>query len=173
MKKHILPLLAALALALPIHAQTLTNLPTFLDGPGGKVWDFLTASSNIMIAPYGIISTDGKKFGGGIGAGFRVSEFVVPTLRLDYYDGRVWMPSASLQLQLPVTLAGKLTAIPFAFGGLATPLSGKGNDNGSAVGIVGVGLAVRIGTHWDIIGDLERWTGFAKDQVRLGVVYKF
>jgi hypothetical protein len=144
-----------------------------LSGPAASIVDFLTSASNIMVAPYGIASSDMKKFGAGLGIGFRVSEFVVPTLRLDYFDGTIWMPSASLQLQAPLKILGKWTVIPFAFGGLATPLSGKGVDNGSAVGIVGIGAAIRFGEKWDLIGDYEKWTGFSTDQIRVGFVYKF
>jgi hypothetical protein len=110
-----------------------------------------------------------------------VNDFVVPTVRLDYLDGELWMPSASLQLQAPVKLFGRMTLIPFGFGGIATPITGKGSDNGTAVGIYGIGGAIRLDflggntSRWkplDIIFDCEKWTGFPSQQYRLGFVWK-
>lgn len=194
-KRHLLPalLLILALLTLPAFAQTNstsgnlnsaagTNLIT---GPATQVIDFLTQGSNYMIAPYGIITTDGK-VGAGIGIGYKVSDFVVPTLRIDALTDQpvsghqsgpqgvtVWMPSASLQLQAPLTIMGKVTVIPFAFAGIATPVAGKGANNGTPVGIFGAGMAERLGTHWDLIQDFEVWSGFSGNQIRLGVVYKF
>jgi hypothetical protein len=149
-----------------------TNGMPFLSGPVTKVFEFLGQGSNYMIAPYGIVTSAGK-CGGGIAVGYKVSEFVVPMLRADYLDGTLFMPSASLQLQAPITLTGKFTTIPFAFAGIATPLAGKGIDNGTAVGIFGAGMAARVSTHCDIVFDVEKWSGFSGQQYRFGVLYKF
>lgn len=170
-------ILASLLTA-PLFAQdgpTSTNPPSppLLSGP---VWTALSfgsgASTNWGFAAYGIASSAGDKYGAGLAGMYKLNDFVVPTLRLDYYDGRVWMPSASLNLQTPVTLFGKLTAIPFAFTGLATPLSGKGGSDNTAVGIAGLGMAVRIVDHFDIVADVEKWSGFKNEQIRFGIVYK-
>lgn len=151
-----------------------TDTTPLFSGPARTAFDFLTSSStNWMVVPYGIVNSKFDKFGGGIAVAYKLSEFVAPALRLDYYDGRVWMPSASLQLQAPVRIMNKFELIPFAFSGLATPLSGKGNENGTAVGIFGAGAAIRIGARWDIIGDVEKWSGFEGLQYRMGVVFKF
>src|SRR3977135_899743 len=108
MKKLLLSL-AVIGSLLTAKAQTdVPPLPT-LSGPSAAFVDFLLNSSNLMVAPYGIASTDFKKFGGGIGLGYRVSEFVVPFIRLDYYDKTLFMPSASLQLQAPIRFMGKFT----------------------------------------------------------------
>lgn len=171
-------LLGALTLSTPaINAQTAdTNAPpdtgSIIGGPASSLLDFLGTGSNWMIAPYGIVSTD-QKFGGGVAVGYKISNFVVPTMRLDYFDGQVWMPSASLQLQAPLTILGKVTVVPFAFGGLATPIAGKGASNGSAVGIFGAGAAVRISSKFDIVADYEKWSGFKGAQMRFGILYKF
>lgn len=158
-----------------IESTNSTTIGTTITGPASDFLSFISASSNLMCAAYGIVSTDGKKYGGGIGLGFRVSDLVVPTLRLDYYDQKVWMPSANLQLQLPLHLGGNtnITYTPFTFAGVATPLSGKGDDNGEPVGMLGIGAAVRIGKHWGLIADFEHWTGFDADQLRFGAYFRF
>lgn len=154
-----------------------TNAPV-ISGPVQDAWDFVTTqgSTNWMIAGYGIYSIDSKKWGGGLGVGYKLSDFVVPTIRLDYLANEIWMPSGNLQLQVPITLFGKVTTIPFAFAGVATCVSGTGSQNGTAVGMLGIGMAARVAAHWDIIADWETWTGgqFHNDnQIRGGIVYKF
>lgn len=166
--------------------------PPVLSGPAWDAIQFLGSGSNWMIAPYGIFSTGSRtsgsdwvagkhSIGAGIGVGYKVSEFVVPTMRLDYLDGELWMPSASLQLQAPIKLLNKVTLIPFVFGGLATPIAGKGKDNGTAIGIYGAGAAVRLDfiskstSKWvpiDVIADFEKWGGFDGSQYRFGLVWK-
>jgi len=172
MKKLIAVALLACTISVA-QAQISTNDNPFLSGPTTQILDFLSHGSNWMAVAYGTANDKFDKFGGGVALGYRASDFLVPTLRLDYYDGRVWMPSASIQLQAPMTLFGKITVIPFAISGIATPIAGKGSDNGTAVGIFGAGLAARVGAHWDIIGDAEKWTGFDGYQIRFGALYKF
>jgi hypothetical protein len=161
-----------LAFSLAAKAQTDTNNP-FTSGPlvTGLTW--LGSASNIMGIAYGTMNDKADKFGGGVALAYKVSDFLAPTLRLDYWDGKVWMPSASLQLQSPITIGGKLTVIPFALSGIATPIAGKGTDNGTAVGIFGAGLAVRVSAKFDLIADCEKWTSFDGLQYRFGALYKF
>lgn len=158
-------------LATPADAGTNGN--PFLSGPVVTVLDFLSQGSNWITVAYGTMNDKATKFGGGVAIGYKVSDFVAPTLRLDYYDGRVFMPSASLQLQVPFKLLGKLTVIPFAISGIATPLTGKGGSDGSAVGIFGAGVAVEFTQKFGAIGDAEKWTGFEGYQFRLGAFYKW
>ena len=148
-----------------------TNTPV-LTGAGAELIQFLGTASNIMVAPYGTYSSEGKG-GGGIALAYEVGNFIAPMLRFDYLDKEITMPSASVQLPAPITIAGKLTVIPFGFTGVATPLSGKGNDNGSVQGIFGAGLAVRVTSHLDIVFDVEKWTGFTGQQYRGGILYRF
>lgn len=194
--KKLLPILAISLSLLTARAQDTSNPPPpIISGPVTSIIQFLGTGSNWMVAPYGIYSEAGLNhkatMGGGIGFGYKINDFVVPTMRLDYLDGQLWMPSGSLQLQAPIVLFGKkdvagapiegsgLTLIPFGFGGIATPIAGKGVDNGTAVGIYGLGVAVRldalggIGKKMDFILDWEHWTGFEKAQFRAGFVYKF
>lgn len=152
---------------------TNTNTNPIISGPALVALDFLSQGSNYMAVAYGTMSDKADKFGGGVALGYKVNDFLAPTLRLDYYDGKVWMPSASLQLQAPITILGKLTVIPFAISGIATPISGKGSSDGSAVGIFGAGMAVKLSSSFDLIGDCEKWTGFTGYQFRFGALYKF
>lgn len=187
MKTLILAIGLAIGLALSTTAQTNpqpdTNaVSSLIGGPGAELISFLSTGSNWMVASYVIVPSSSQYgVGGGIGIGYRVSDFVVPTMRLDYLDKTIWMPSGSLQLQAPFKLFNKLTLIPFVFPGIATPVSGTGGNNGSAVGIFGAGAAVRLdaigsGSFWqhsDIIFDVEKWTSFTGQQIRIGFVYKF
>lgn len=171
MKKLILTLALGLS-CLSGYSQDTNTLPV-LSGPVWTAIQYLGTGSNWMIAPYGIANVSEKKYGGGIAALYKINEFAGPMLRLDYYDGQVWMPSGSFQLQAPLQILNKFTLIPFGFAGVATPLSGKGGNNGSLQGIIGAGFAVRVGAKWDLVMDYEHWTGFKGDQMRFGVLYKF
>lgn len=178
MIKQILTTIGVSALLATANAQTNTTntVTTGLGEPADKIIQFLSVGSNWMVAPYGIIGHDAEgnsTAGGGIGAFYKLNEYAATGLRLDYLDGSLWMPSANFQLQLPLKLAGKIEVIPFAITGIASPLSGKGADNGSAVGIFGAGLAARISKHWDIVYDIEKWTSFQGAQHRFGALYKF
>jgi hypothetical protein len=149
-----------------------TNAPV-IAGPGWDAFQFLTSSgSNWMIAAYGIYDSGTEEAGFGLGAGYRLSEFVVPTLRLDYLNQEIWMPSASLQMQAPIRLFGKFDLVPFGFAGIATCVSGP-HETYAPVGIFGLGGAIRVGKHFDIVGDYEIWSGFAGSQYRFGFLYKF
>lgn len=168
--------IAMLATSLIGAQAQVTNTNTgnpFLSGPATQILDFLSTGSNWMAVAYGTSSDKFDKFGAGVALGYKATDFLVPTLRLDYYDGSVWMPSASVQLQAPIKLFGKVTVIPFAVSGIATPISGRGTGNGSAVGIFGAGLAAQVSSHFDVIADAEKWTGFSGYQIRFGALYKF
>ena len=134
------------------------------------VWQqFLSdATTNLIIAPYGIASTDFKKFGGGLAVGYKLSDNVVPTLRIDYYDGRLWMPSGNLQLQVPFHL-GSVTIIPFAFTGVAVPINSGASD--PVVGMVGTGGALKLGKSFDLLADYEIWSSLG-NQIRVGIGWK-
>lgn len=146
------------------------------------VWDFLTQGSNYVFATYGIYNATSESFGGGIGAGYKLSEFVVPTLRLDYINHRFYVPSGSLQLQVPVTVLGKVRVTPFAFSGIATLLNAGSGDNGNVIGIFGLGGSISLVKGHDkwyvpdyLLFDYEKWTGggFNDDQYRFGVGFRF
>ena len=164
-----------LLLGLTARAQNETNIDTTAFN---EVLNFLGQGSNWIVAPYGIYanSKDLKNHaGGGLAVAYKLSDFVVPALRIDYVGSEFWMPSGSLQLQLPIhpTSSTNFAIIPFTFGGIATPLSGGGSANHDAVGILGVGAAVRITAHLDILADVERWTAYSGQQYRFGFAWKF
>ena len=125
---------------------------------------------------YGITSLGGgqKHYGGGIAGVHEVTPSLSAVARFDYYNGTIWMPSMSLQLQTPVkfTIGGlQVGTLPFAFTGIATALGQPGT---AAVSISGAGLAVRLGKNFDILGDIERWSApFNETQLRLGIAWRF
>lgn len=137
----------------------------------GGIFEFLGNGSNFMFAAYGIASVDFDKFGGGVAVAYKVSDFVVPTVRLDYYDGNLWMPSGSLQLQVPLKF-GSVKVVPFGFTGIATPVAGHLVASGTAIGIFGMGAAVQLSSRFDLVADYEKWTAGLGDQIRFGVLYK-
>lgn len=154
-------------------APALTNAFT-LGEPADRVLQFLGNSTNWMVAAYGIMghnSEGDRAMGAGIGAFYGLNEFTGAGLRLDYLDGELWMPSGNFQLQVPIKL-GKYDLVPFMFGGMATPMKGKGVDD-NVVGIFGAGLALRITDRLDIVYDMEKWTGFPENQHRFGLLWKF
>ncbi len=152
--------------------------PAVITGPVADALKFITTSgaSNWVVAPYLIYDDGNREFGAGIGLGYQLSQYFVPTLRCDYLNKEIWMPSASMQLQAPVTIMGKLTATPFVFGGMATPLSGQEDENGSLVGIYGVGMSITLKKdRLYLLGDVEQWNGakFTGRQYRAGLGIKF
>lgn len=169
--------LASLLLAGTLFAQSTNVSPPILSSP---IVDFLSRS-NLIGAVYGIYDQTSHKGGGGVALAYKMNEFVVPTLRIDYINSTIWNPSISLQLQVPITILGKWRAIPFAFDGLATVVSGKGKRNLEAENIAGVGLAIGFKSDTSfyvpkgIVFDYERWTGsgFNDNQFRGGVYWKF
>ncbi len=148
------------------------NLGAVVGGPAGEVLQFLTVGSNWIVAPYAIYDAGTKKTGGGVAGLYRVSDFVYTGLRLDYIGKELWMPSCQVQLQAPFRIMQKVEVIPFVTAGLATPLSGKGADNGSAVGIFGAGLAMKVSKNVGVFYEVEEWTGFKGNQHRGGVYFK-
>lgn len=173
--KKTLMVLALAATSVAGYSQV-TNVP-FISSP---IYDFLQ-KSNLIVATYGIVDTTSKHVGGGVALAYKLSEFIVPTIRMDAIDGKIWQPQMNLQIQAPVTLFGKLTFIPFVFDGIATPVMGKGAQNFQPINIAGVGAAVQFpkSDKWYVpsgaVGDFERWTGagWNNNQIRAGVYWKF
>lgn len=178
MKKILIQTLLALATVTACLAQIDTPPvppPSPLGEPVDKVLGFLSQGSNFIIAPYGIWDSGKSRGGAGIGIGYHLSDFVVPNLRLDWLDHQLYMPSGSMQVQLPIYLKkdGSFKLTPFVLTGIATPLGGKQNDNGAAVGIFGIGTSLQISKRFGLIYDIEKWSGFAGNQHRFGFHYRF
>jgi len=158
-------------LSVDVETNTVPTLPEHVN----TFLQFLSASStNWYVCTYGIYVSDNKSFGGGLAAAYSLSPYVLSVLRVDYLNDSFWMPSGSLQLQLPIKLMGKLNVTPFAFAGIATLLGGNGDqETGSAVGIGGAGLATRVNDHLGIVYDIEMWSRFNGAQHRFGLYWKF
>lgn len=159
-------------------ADPATNSTPIISGPVVDAISFAATegATNWMFGIYGINSFTSHQWGGGIGAGYKLSSFVMPVMRLDYIGGEVWMPSGNLQLQVPLMLFGKVEAIPLTFAGVATTVAGGGSENGAAVGILGIGMAVKVASWVDLIADYELWNGgpFHQDnQIRFAAAFKF
>lgn len=181
--KKLASLVAALVVCLSSLAQTNpppapvidTNLPPTLPGYVTTWLSFLSnTGTNWLVSPYAIyVDDDVNSMGGGIAAMYSLNEYALTGLRMDYVNEELWMPSINVTLQLPIKVAGKVTVAPFAISGLATPLDGRGDDNGEAVAIVGAGLAVQVSKSIGLVYDAEMWTGFSGTQHRFGFYWKF
>lgn len=156
--------------AFNVKAQT---NPPIITGPGTEIIKFLSSGTNWMISTYGIYDTGTKRGGGGIAVLKDVTDYIAVGIRVDYLNKNFWMPQADFQLQAPFQLFGKVTVIPFAFTGIATPLGGRGSENHTPIGIVGIGAAIRIYKGLDAVTSYEKWNTMDGNQIRLGVLYKF
>lgn len=162
-----------------------TNPPNpIIGGPAASWLAFLGSGSNWMVVPYATYSQGDHSFGGGLGLGYLITPNVVTLMRVDYFASKVYMPSLSIQLQAPVKLFQAATLVPFAFAGAASPISGAGDLNGTAVAIVGGGAALRLDfiqstgfvSKLDLVMDYELWNGLPSNQQkqwRAGILYKF
>jgi hypothetical protein len=171
--KKLLSIIAIVSACFFCSAQTNdtgTNAPIF-GGPITNIFNFIGSGSNFMTAAYGIVSADGEKTGGGLALAYKINDYVAPVLRVDYYDREIWMPSGSLQLQLPLTISSKVRVTPFVFAGVATPLNSE--TDRPVEGIFGLGAAVGLTSKISLVADVEVWTGFESEQLRFGVLYKF
>jgi hypothetical protein len=101
--------------------------------------------------------------------GYELSPNVVPFLRLENYNGDFFMPSGTVQLQVPFHL-GSFTIIPLAYTGVAVPLGNK-HVNDPVVGIVGTGAALRLGAKFDLLASYEIRTATG-NQICLGFGWK-
>lgn len=183
MKKLLITLLLAAGCTAG-YSQVTNTPPPILEDTNvvttiGDVFDFFRHGSNFLWGVYGTADTTDHTFGGGIAIGYKATPNLVPTLRLDFLHGEVFVPSLNLSLELPISLSGtNVFLIPFTSAGAATSFN---NDHaGQAIGIFGVGFALKFNKApaWAplyYLADYERWTGggFNDDQFRLGVGYTF
>lgn len=128
-----------------------------------------------------------KKYGGGVGVVYPFSQYVFTSIRIDWVDGGFWMPQGNVGLQAPLTLytngSSHITITPFAYGGVAVPVSGAQigsvtlggsaprNNDGQPTAILGAGAALSLYAPWHLnaFGDIEEWTGFPGKQYRFGM----
>lgn len=153
----------------PITSGTWVTVGTNDSGPflSGTLVDLvgdLSAATNLSAAVFGIES--GGHYGGGALLLYNVTKSVATGIGVDYLhksnDKQVTMPSCQFQFQTDITIASKVTLRPFVFTGVATPISGKGSDNGSAVGLFGAGTGITIYKNLAAFYALEDRTGEPK-----------
>lgn len=187
MKPHIKCLILAtwLALGATLSAQTTTNTPplppvatngvlttSFLSG----TLQWLKDGTNFIVVPYGILTVDDhNKYGGGggIALGYEVSQYFVSGMRLEYINKAFYQGSFTGQLQIPVTLFGKVTVVPFLLGGVSVPFGGGAQDPSSVQGVAGTGLAVRLSSKVDVLMDIEKRSATPGQQICFGIGYRF
>ena len=129
-----------------------------------------------------------NKWGGGVGAYYRVTDYTITGIRLDWVDGGFYMPSFNAGLQLPIKLGKFAVVTPFGLGAIGLPISGAKvldftvpghirDKSGQATAILGYGLALdfKVGPKWlpGLIIDRETWSGFPGTQTRFGCNWKF
>jgi len=162
------------------QTNTTPSVPLF-QGPLVNVVNNVSVLSNLTFAPYAIYDTGTKSSGGGLLILYNVVQWAAGGIGIQYLNKELWMPSAQLQLQAPLTIAGVFTATPFAFTGVGTPVAGGGNgfgSNGSAIGIFGAGLSIKLfgdfnSSHLDVFAAAAKWTGFNGQQLYGGLAWKF
>ena len=142
------------------------------------------APTNFVVAPYATYAPDAPtKVGGGVLALWNFNEYVGAGMGLDYL-GQFWMPSASVQLRLPVKPLAfmgwtNFTATPFTLAGIATPLGGAGSDNRNVASILGAGASADVCKlfqgHLAVGGALVKWTGagdYSGNHYQIFVAYR-
>lgn len=182
--KRLLSLLAVALLAIGVQAQeTLEKSPawSFLGG-------FIQENPNVLHTTnitFGVAPAYGSNIRNKSGAldHWGVSVFAsVPTespniaitLRGDYIASEVFLSSGNVTLKEDVVIAKRLKITPFVFVGAGTSITGTDED-GSAVGITGIGAQIRLGrwlnADWSVGGDYEKWigVGFEWEVVHAGV----
>jgi hypothetical protein len=173
-------------------------IPTVSESLDG-LWQAISTSTNWYFATYYIHAKAlAKPNGWGVGAFYPINPQntfqVVAGLRLDEVNGHFWMPSGSAALQVPLRLFnGKVILKPLAYVGVGVPLSGATvggvtipgetpkDNNGEPTAITGFGLTIKFDLGdktWakyvpEIGADLEKWSGFAGTQSRIGTIWHF
>jgi hypothetical protein len=184
----IIGIVAALALPLSvptqIDAQTI-SAPTletnssgaFLAGPAIDLLKSLSKATNWGVSGFGIYrpasGASKATFGGGAVALYNISPYVATGVGIDMLDNQTTMPSGQVQFQAPFRIGGTNGVLlrPFAFTGIATPISGLGNNNGSVVGLFGAGLGVKIYGGFNAYYAIEDRTGQPAPWHLLGAAY--
>lgn len=131
-----------------------------LEGPFIDFLGSLSTATNWGVAAFSIYAPQDKSWGAGLVALYNISPYVATGIGIDWLDrGNVTMPSTQVQFQAPFLIGGKVRVTPFGFTGVATPLSGKGDDNKTVVGLFGAGLGVKIYGGLQAFYAIEQRTG--------------
>lgn len=177
-------LASVLACCTMAGAQTTNNPPPLppvatngvSSGFLSDVVTFFSEGTNFIVVPYGIITSgnNGKYgAGGGVALAYEVSKYFESGMRIEYLNKQFYQGAFTAQLQVPLTLFKKVTVVPFILGGVAVPFGGGATDPGTVQGIAGAGMAVRLTSRWDLLGDIEKWSATPGQQYRVGIGYKF
>ena len=149
----------------PITLNTNSTGTPFLSGPLVELLTTLSSATNWGVATFGIYEPKSDRhkasYGFGAVALYNINTYMAMGVGIDCLDNQVTMPSGQFQLQAPLHLGGTngLTVTPFAFTGVATPVSGMGTDNGAVVGLFGAGLDVKIYKGFGAFYAIEQRTG--------------
>jgi len=192
--KWTLGLCAALAVAFSVQAQPTNTAtkPTIQGGVQQIVDAFKSGKTNVWGEVHGLYAPAlEKKYGGGVGLFWNLSDYVYSGVRVDYVDGDFWMPSGNVTVQAPIEITSWLTVAPLGYAGIGVPISGATvggttlgaparDNNGDPTAILGYGVAVRMANittsskwvpkHIDVAVDSETWSGFKGQQFRLGIL---
>lgn len=133
----------------------------------------LLTATNWAVGAYGVFDQTSKKVGGGIGAIYNITPYAGAWLRGEYNGHDFSGCSGSLALQLPISIiGGKAYLVPLGYTGASVTLAGLGKNNGSPQGIVGLGMAICYGKHFDLFGSYEKRTA-DNDKLLAGAAWKF
>lgn len=158
-------LAAFLLLALPTHAQSLSNIVAFLDASSQA--KELTLAIAPAYAPDLVVN--GKKAPWGLTAAAMYPVFSAGIVtgeaggRMDWIADDLFTPELNIQLQTTMRLFNLVDATPFVVSGAIFPFGQAGSDD--AVGaIVGGGIGIKLYTYKNLTVsagyDVERWTCF-------------
>lgn len=133
----------------------------------------LLTATNWAVGAYGVFDQTSKKVGCGIGAIYNITPYAGAWLRGEYNGHDFSGCSGSLALQLPISIiGGKAYLVPLGYTGASVTIAGLGKNNGSPQGIVGLGMAIRYGTHFDLFATYEKRTA-DNDKLLAGAAWKF
>src|ERR1035437_2945897 len=161
----------------PVTLQTNISGTPFLSGPLTELLSTLSTATNWGVAGFGIYMPGGGGHKAAYGAGslflYNINPYIAAGVGIDWLDNHTTMPSGQLQFQAPLYLGGAngVRFTPFAFTGVATPVSGMGDNNGSLVGLFGAGLSVKIYGGFQGFYAIEKRTGQAAMWNLIGFAY--
>lgn len=198
MKEKVFTLIMAVVLSTcQVKAQTNTN--TTVGQDLSSALSKLLTSSNMLWESHATYADSlTKKWGAGVGGyyimtdtgGQVISLNSYSGVRIDWVDNGFWMPEGNVGLQTPIKVASWLQVTPFTYAGIGVPISGAQvaglqiggnaprNNNGQATAILGAGVAVKLFSFSSgkyeagVLGDVEKWSGFAGRQKRFGAWFK-
>lgn len=193
-------IIAATAIVLAVIGSTfaqepITNETPTVQGALQDLWEAVTSgNTNWYFEAHALYAPKlASKYGGGIGAYYPLSPYVVAGLRCDWVNGGFWMPSGNATLQVPIKpfkFWPKFSITPFGYAGVGIPLSGatfgdfsvpgaSTDNNGEPTAILGYGAAIGL---WKnkadnmglaLVADVEKWSGFEGRQYRGGLILRW